>query len=196
MASGGFKPGSSVADQMEALSVRDRIVAAVLVAVVLAAQTWWMGRGVSLLSAGLFITYGLWSTAGWKNDAARILPVYLLAVAVQCLHFTEEYMTGFQHQFPRLIGAGQWSDARFVAFNMLWLAIFVLAGAGVYRRLPMAYLAVIFLALIGGVGNGASHLLLSAMYGRYFPGLVTAPLCLLAGIAVLVKLFAKATGRV
>jgi hypothetical protein len=46
----------------------------------------------------------------------------------------------------------QWSDARFVTFNMLWLAAFVLAGLGVYRRVRSAYLIVIFLALIGGVG--------------------------------------------
>jgi len=176
------------------LSARDRVVAAALVLLVIAAQTWWMGRAVSFLSAGLFIAYGIWLTGRWKNDAATVLPVYLLAVAVQCLHFTEEYVAGFYRQFPKLMGGNSWSDARFVTFNMLWLAIFVLAAVGLYRRLPMAYLAVIFLALIGGVANGASHLLLSAMYGRYFPGVFTAPLCLLAGIALVVKLFARTRG--
>lgn len=180
--------------QTVALSMRDCMVSATLVLLVIAAQTWWMGRAVSLLSAGLFIAYGIWLTGRWKNDAARVLPVYLLAVAMQCLHFTEEYVTGFYRQFPKLWGGGSWSDVRFVAFNMLWLAIFVLAGVGVYRRLHMAYLAVIFLALIGGVANGAGHLLLSAMYWRYFPGMVTAPLCLLLGIALLVKLFARTRG--
>jgi hypothetical protein len=68
-----------------------------------------------------------------------------------------------------------------VTFNMLWLAAFVVAGLGVYRRVQLAYLVVIFLALIGGVGNGAPHLVLSAMYRRYFPGLITAPFCLLMG---------------
>jgi hypothetical protein len=89
-----------------------------------------------------------------RNDAGAVLPVYLLAIAVQCLHFTEEYVTGFQHQFPRLFG-DDWSDARFVTFNMLWLAAFVLAALGVYRRVQLAYLIVLFLALIGGAGNGA-----------------------------------------
>jgi hypothetical protein len=55
----------------------------------------------------------------------------------------------------------EWSDAQFVAFNMAWLAVFVLAGLGVYRRMQLAYLVVLFLALAGGVGNGAGHLLLS-----------------------------------
>jgi hypothetical protein len=161
--------------------LRDRIAGALLVLIVLAAQTHWMGPAIIFLSGGLVVSYGVWITARWKNDAAAVLPVYLLAIAVQCLHFTEEYVTGFQHQFPELFGI-HWSDARFVTFNMLWLAAFVLAGLGVYRRVPLAYLVVLFLALIGGVGNGVSHLILSAMSRGYFPGLITAPFCILMGI--------------
>jgi hypothetical protein len=158
------------------------------VLIVLAAQTHWMGPAIIFLSGGLVVSYGVWITARWKNDAAAVLPVYLLAIAVQCLHFTEEYVTGFQHQFPELFGI-HWSDARFVTFNMLWLAAFVLAGLGVYRRVPLAYLVVLFLALIGGVGNGVSHLILSAMSRGYFPGLITAPFCLLMGIILLRRIF-------
>jgi hypothetical protein len=161
--------------------LRDRIAGALLVLIVLAAQTHWMGPAIIFLSGGLVVSYGVWITARWKNDAAAVLPVYLLAIAVQCLHFTEEYVTGFQHQFPELFGI-HWSDARFVTFNMLWLAAFVLAGLGVYRRVPLAYLVGLFLALIGGVGNGVSHLILSAMSRGYFPGLITAPFCILMGI--------------
>ena len=163
------------------MPLRDRIAGALLVLIVLAAQTHWMGPAIIFLSGGLVVSYGVWITARWKNDAAAVLPVYLLAIAVQCLHFTEEYVTGFQHQFPELFGI-HWSDARFVTFNMLWLAAFVLAGLGVYRRVPLAYLVVLFLALIGGVGNGVSHLILSAMSRGYFPGLITAPFCILMGI--------------
>jgi hypothetical protein len=150
-----------------------------------------MGAAVVFLSVGLVISYLIWIGARWKNDPGVVLPAYLLAVVVQCVHFTEEYLTGFQRQFPKLLMGYEWSDARFVGFNMAWLAVFVLAAPGVYRRLPLAYLVVIFLALIGGVGNGAGHLLLSALQGRYFPGLITAPFCLLAGIAVLTKLFSE-----
>jgi hypothetical protein len=41
--------------------------------------------------------------------------------------------------------------------NMLWLAAFVLAGLGVYRRVQLAYLIVLFLALIGG-WDAAPHI--------------------------------------
>jgi hypothetical protein len=50
-------------------------------------------------------------------------------------------------------------------------------------------LVVLFLAVGGGVLNGAGHPLLSATQGKYFPGAATAPLCLLVGIALLVRLF-------
>jgi Protein of unknown function with HXXEE motif len=173
--------------------VRDRITGAAFVLFVVTAQARWMGSAVILLSVGLVIAYLFWIAARWKNDPAAVLPMYLLAIAVQCLHFTEEFLTGFQRQFPRLMMGYEWSDGRFVAFNMAWLAVFVLAALGIYRRVPLAYLVVLFLALAGGVGNGTGHLLLSATQGRYFPGLATAPFCLLVGIGVLTKLFGKSS---
>jgi hypothetical protein len=170
------------------VTFRDRIVGAVLVVVVVTAQVRWMGSASTLLSVGLVIAYLFWIAGRWKNEPAGVLPMYLIAIAVQCAHFTEEYLTGFQREFPKLMGY-EWSDARFVAFNMAWLAVFVLAALGVYRRVSLAYLVVLFLALAGGIGNGTGHLLLSAMRGGYFPGLATAPLCLLAGVGLLIKLF-------
>ncbi|MGA7630373.1 MAG: HXXEE domain-containing protein [Terriglobales bacterium] len=173
------------------MTLRGRITGAVFVLAAVTAQSYWMGSAVVFLSVGVVISYLFWIGARWKNDPAAVLPLYLLAVVVQCVHFTEEYLTGFQRQFPKLMMGSEWSDAHFVAFNMAWLVVFVLAALGVYRGSSLAYLVVIFLALIGGVGNGVSHILLSASQGRYFPGLITAPFCLLAGIAVLTKLFGK-----
>ncbi|MGB9652520.1 MAG: HXXEE domain-containing protein [Candidatus Cybelea sp.] len=169
---------------------RDLVIGAVFVAVVVTVQSCWMGSASTVLSAGLVVAYLLWIKAPWKDEPAAVLPVYLVAIAVQCLHFTEEYLTGFQRQFPGLIGY-EWSDARFVAFNMAWLAVFVVAALGVYRQVRLAYLVVLFVAVAAGVGNGTGHLLAGAALGRYFPGLLTAPFCLLAGIVLLVKLFGR-----
>ncbi len=119
------------------VSLRDRIIGAAFVLIVLAMQIRWMGPAIIFLSGGLMLAYAVWVTARWKNDAAEVLPIYLLAVTVQCLHFTEEYVTGFQHKFPELFGY-DWSDPRFVTFNMLWIAAFALAGLGIYRRAASA----------------------------------------------------------
>jgi uncharacterized protein with HXXEE motif len=186
---GSTNENSSTQGSVNAVSLGDRIIGAAFVLIVLAMQTLWMGPAIIFLSGGLVLAYALWLTPRLKNNAAVVLPIYLLAVAAQCLHFAEEYVTGFQHQFPKLFGY-DWSDPRFVMFNMLWLAAFVMAGLGIYRGVQLAYLAVIFLALIGGIGNGISHLVLSAMYRRYFPGLITAPFCLLMGSVLLRRLFA------
>jgi O-antigen/teichoic acid export membrane protein len=65
--------------------LRDRIVGAVFVLVVVTAQVCWMGRASILLSAGLLIAFLLWIAARWKNDPAAVLPMCLLAIAVQCV---------------------------------------------------------------------------------------------------------------
>src|SRR5271170_4999753 len=195
LASGGSKQAAATTlERANAVSLRDRIAGAVFVLIVLAAQTRWMGPAIIFLSCGLVVAYGVWVAARWKNDVFAVLPIYLIAIAVQCLHFTEEYVTGFQHQFPRLFGS-DWSDSRFVSFNMLWLAAFVLAGLGIYLRVQLAYLIVLFLALIGGVGNGMTHLVLAATYRRYFPGVITAPFCLFVGILLIIRLFAGTRSR-
>ncbi len=68
------------------MPARDRIAGPLLVLIVLAAQTYWMGPAIVFLSGGLVLSYGVWITARWNNDAAAVLPIYLLAIAVQCLH--------------------------------------------------------------------------------------------------------------
>ena len=178
-------------DRGNALTSRDRVVGALSVLVVLAAQARWMGGTSTVISVGMVIAYLLWVATRWNNDPAAVLPLYLLAIAVQCMHFAEEFVTGFQRRFPRLIGY-EWSDARFLIFNLVWLAVFVLAALGVYRRVPLAYLVVLFFALAGGVANGTGHLLLCASQRGYFPGAVTAPLCLLLGILLITRLFGRA----
>ena len=100
---------------------------------------------------------------------------------MQCLHFGEESLTGFSQQFPALLGY-KWSGAVFVGYNAAWLVLFALAAVGVRRRISLAYLVVIFFALFGGIANGVGHLALALMQRRYFPGTITAPLCLIVGI--------------
>jgi uncharacterized protein with HXXEE motif len=169
---------------------RDRLLGAVCVIVALYLHFRMMGQATSFLSLGLVIAYGLWASVRWNNEPAAILPVYLLGLCVQCLHFCEEYLTGFQQSFPTLFGV-QWSDRQFVAFNLVWLSIFVLAALGVLNKIRLAYLFVFFFALIGGIGNGIGHLALCIIQQRYFPGSLTAPLCLIVGVTLLVRLLSK-----
>ena len=166
---------------------RERSMGALVAALGIAVNVAVMGPATTLLSLALVAAYYLWVAARWSPVGPRLLPLYLLGITVQCVHFYEEYQSGFQREFPGLLGY-QWTDARFVTFNLLWLATFVVAAFGLSRNSRLAYLIVFFFALGGGVGNGLGHLMLSVVQRRYFPGLLTAPLCLLIGVALLVRL--------
>ncbi|HZS10545.1 MAG TPA: HXXEE domain-containing protein [Blastocatellia bacterium] len=142
-----------------------------------------MGVAMMGLNVGLVIAYLVWLSRedGRGSGSSKVLSIYLTGIAVQCAHFCEEYLTGFQTRFPGLAGY-RWSDGLFVAFNLIWLCWFVLAAVGGLYRVRLAYLVVWFFALAGGIGNGIVHPVLSIIQGGYFPGLITSPAHLIIGI--------------
>ncbi|MBZ5537965.1 MAG: HXXEE domain-containing protein [Acidobacteriia bacterium] len=179
-----------MSDPQRYLTWRDRLLGAVCVVVALYLHLRLMGQATNLLSLGLVIAYGLWACIRWKNEPAAILPVYLLGLSIQCLHFCEEYVTGFQQGFRALFGY-RWSDRQFVVFNLVWLSIFVLAALGVSIKTRLAYLIVFFFALIGGIGNGIGHLVICIIQQRYFSGSLTAPFCLIVGVTLMARLLGR-----
>lgn len=168
--------------------VSEKVIGGIIVVVAGVLQTQLMGFATVFLSVGLIVAYLIWSAASLSQNRTVILSIYLLGLAIQCVHFGEEYLTGFQREFPRLFGY-QWNDAQFVAFNVVWLTAFILASIGVHRGIRLGYLFVVFFALAGGIGNGLGHLALCVVEKRYFPGAITAPLSLILGVALLRALF-------
>lgn len=175
-------------DKQETLSPRERALAAPVVIMAALLQIKLMGPAIGLLSLGLIAAYAVWAVMRFKENSAAILPLYLTGIAIQFLHSCEEYLTGFQRELPGLLGY-EWSNTRFVVFNLIWLSVFAAAAAGVHRRIRPAYLIVVFFALAGGIGNGLGHLALSIVQQRYFPGTLTAPLNLMVGVLLLRRLF-------
>lgn len=166
---------------MKPFQLRERLTTGLAVAAACAFTLAMMGRAAGLLVVAMGVAYGLWlSRAEWPPPA-RIIPVYAVAVLVQCAHLAEEYSTGFHRAFPPVFGAEPWSGSRFLVFNFVWLAVFAMAGVGLRRGKRAAYLVALFLALGGGIGNGLGHLALAARAGGYFPGAYTGALALLAG---------------
>ena len=101
-----------------------------------------------------------------------VLPLYLSAVAWQLLHFVEEFATGFHRELPPLVGAEPWSDARFLAFNMVHYALFLVSGVALVKGIrPLTYFAAFFLVVM--LVNGVGHPALALGVGGYFPGLWT-----------------------
>lgn len=121
---------------------------------------------------------------------ARVLPLYLIALAVQFLHFTEEYLTGLYDRLPLEIFHAPPADAAsFVGFNMVHYAAFTLAAAGLYRGLKFTMLLVWFLAIAGVIGNAVAHLIFAILVRGYFPGLYTSLLYWLIGPPLLKRLW-------
>jgi hypothetical protein len=166
---------------------RHRLVAACLSFSGVAFNSVCLGRATIGLSLGLIFAYLYWVFGRWQGRREGVLWLYIVSIGFFCLHFAEEYWTGFYRDFPGLFGI-QWSPLRFVVFNLVWLALFALSAVGVYRERPEAYLIVIFFALFGGILNGAGHIVLSLAQWRYFPGTVTAPLMLASGFILFQRL--------
>ena len=125
----------------------------------------------------------------------RLERSFLAGLAVQCLHFGEEFLAGFHQRFPPLFGLAAWSPGFFVAFNLFWIAVWLLSLAALRqgRRLALWPISFYVLAMLL---NGVAHPVLAAMEGGYFPGLLTAPLAAAMGVWVGARLLASTRSRV
>jgi hypothetical protein len=119
-----------------------------------------------------------------RRAAARALA---LAVVVQGVHFAEEAATGFHERLGAVLGLPAMPFALFVAFNLVWLAIWVASVPGLRSAHAAAFFAAWFLA-IAGMFNGIAHPLLAVTAGGYFPGLVSSPFICVASVWLWLRL--------
>lgn len=170
-----------------AFPAHDRVLGALIVVAGVLFQALWLGRAAALLSVALVVSYLVWLGGAWTAASRSLATTYAIGLLVFLAHVAEEFLTGFQRQLPALVG-DRWTDAQYLVFNAAWFAGFVVAGLALRQRHPLAILIVLFFAIGGGVGNGVAHLLLVVLQRGYFPGAWTAPLCLIAGVALLRQL--------
>jgi protein-S-isoprenylcysteine O-methyltransferase Ste14 len=166
---------------------QDRLRGRIIVSLGVVFNTALLGFATAGLSIGLILAYWIWRNGRWQPTGRRLLWPYLLSLSFFVLHFAEEYYTGFYNAFPSLLGSS-WNASSFVAFNLVWLAVFAVSAVGVWRKQSVAHLIVIFFALAGGIINGASHIAISLWQGQYFSGTLTAPLMLAGGLILFDRL--------
>ena len=82
---------------------------------------------------------------------------------------------------PAILGLPSWSDNFFVAFNLIWLSVWILSAVGLQRGHRFALFPVWFFA-IAAIVNGIAHPLLPVVARGYFPGLVTSPILGVFGV--------------
>ncbi len=111
--------------------------------------------------------------------AERTLPLYLLALSIQMLHFAEEYLNDFVVALPALYGADPYPLDYWLVFNMAAYAFFILGAIVLFKGIKELAIIPIFYVLAGVLLNALGHLVLAIYSGGYFPGLYTAILYLL-----------------
>jgi hypothetical protein len=127
------------------------------------------------------------------EELNRVRYIAVIALVLQCAHFSEEWITGFHRRFPEMLGLAPWSGTFFGAFNMTCIAIWFLCVAFLRNRPRILWFPLWFLA-IASVVNGIVHPILSLAAGSYFPGLWTSPLVGIAGV-VLLRALTRITSR-
>jgi|SRR5215207_8844254 len=137
-----------------------------------------------------FICY-LLTTYREMTKAERALPIYLIALAMQFLHFTEEYVYGFHLRIGEIMaGWPPFSANLFVAFNMIAYCLFLLGGLGMYKGMKSPMIFVWFFT-IAVIVNAISHPLLALKVGGYFPGLFTSFAFWILGPVLLSRLWQR-----
>ena len=111
----------------------------------------------------------------------RILPLYLVGLAIQMLHFAEELLNDFGVRFPALLGADPYPTDLFVLFNMVAYAGFLGGAIIIFNRKQSLMMIPLFFIIYGMMGNAIAHTTFSIVTGGYFPGLYTSLLYWLAG---------------
>ena len=146
---------------------------------------------VVLFIPGIIITYLVYLNTFYKKTPKpeRILPLYLLALGIQFIHFSEEYLTDFTIEVPRLLGQIPYPKDYWVIFNMIAYSIFVIGGIILFKRIKELMIIPLFFILVGVILNSVGHILLSIYVGGYFPGLYTALIYLVLGPILIQRVF-------
>lgn len=163
---------------MSARSRRVAIATATVMAIAMIVVFWVFSSGWSLrltFVPGVVLAYGLFLLTVARKPPApeRLLPLYLLALAVQMLHFAEEYVTGFYVRFPELFGGGAYTAETFVMFNMSAYFAFVIGAILPYKGIVAPMMIPLFFITYGVIGNAITHVIFAIAAGGYFPGLYT-----------------------
>lgn len=126
----------------------------------------------------------------------RVLPVYLLALAWQFIHFSEEFITKFYDKVAELNAL--WppmSVNLFLGFNMFAYSLFTLAALAMYKKKRVPMIIVWFFAITGVIGNALWHPVFSIIVGGYFPGLYTSFGYLIIGPILFKRLWESRTSH-
>jgi hypothetical protein len=180
------------------LSPKDMAVGTVI-ALVMCAVFITLSSGRSLLVTFLPGLGVAWSIYAWMflkkielPRAEAFVPLFFVGLAIQFLHFSEEFITDFRTFFPVHYGGTPYSNNLFVVFNLLSYAIFTTACVLVFfRNVRFLFMPVLFFIVYGALGNAIAHTSWVFDAGAYRPGFVTALAYWIVGPWLLYKVLGR-----
>lgn len=189
-------------DSPDAPAPRDRAIAkrdlvpGTLIALTMAVCFWLASHGASLkvtfvpgVAAAWLLFFWCYRSRLQLPTVNKFLPAFCCVLAVQFVHFAEEFATNFRTDFAELYGGAPYSNVAFVSVNMGAYAVMIVACViALTTRLRFAIVPAMFFIFYGAIGNAIAHTWWSIMLGAYFPGLITAQLYWIAGPYLLYKL--------
>jgi hypothetical protein len=106
--------------------------------------------------------------------AESVLPLYLLALAVQMLHFIEEFITRFYVRFPvEIYHSAPFPVDEFVISQMVLFALLIVGAIGIFKQWKIPMVMVWFLIVMLLIVNAVQHPIYALVVRGYFPGLYT-----------------------
>jgi len=138
---------------------------------------------------GVIISYILYLNTFYKKtpDPEKILTFYLLALGVQFIHFTEEYLTDFTVVVPKLMGQEEYPLDYWLIFNMVAYFIFIIGGIILFKKIKELMIIPLFFILVGVLLNSIGHILIAIYIGGYFSGLYSALIYVVIGLILMKK---------
>lgn len=174
-----------------------KLLAPIMVAIVIVAISYTGAATVGnapviIIGGSAIVAYIIWLLTAYRQpaDASKVLPLYLVAVAAQLVHETEEYLAGFPSQFSALFHLPVFTEQFFViTFLLVFSVIWVGAAIGLIYKNPVANFLAWFFVIGPGLVNGIAHFVFPFLAHRlYFPGILTVLLPTTASILVIWQL--------
>ncbi len=137
---------------------------------------------------GIIITYVVYLNTFYKKTPSpqRILPLYLLLLGIQFIHFTEEYLTDFTIEVPKLLGQEAYPTDYWLVFNMTAYFFFIIGGIILFQQIKELTIIPLFFIVVGVLLNSIGHILIALYVGGYFSGLYSALIYVIVG-PILIK---------
>ena len=171
-----------------------RIIIPLFIAIVMIAIFWVVSQtltSVVVFIPGVVVTYIIYQNTFYKKVPGpdRILPLYLTALGIQFIHFTEEYLTNFTVEVPKLLGQQEYPVDYWIGFNMLTYSVFVFGGIILFKQNRELAIIPLFFIVVGVMLNSIGHIMIAIYVGGYFSGLFSAIIYIAIGPALMKRVF-------